>query len=100
MEDRGAGPGLLGRDEELRALSRLVTEARAGRGGALVVTGEAGTGTTTLLEHALPPLEGVRLLRVPGAPAERGACRSPRCTGCARRCARRWTGCPSRCARR
>src|SRR4051812_34310900 len=43
---------LRGRGRELAALERLVSEARAGRSGALVVSGEAGIGKTALLDHA------------------------------------------------
>ncbi|SER60532.1 AAA ATPase domain-containing protein [Lentzea xinjiangensis] len=52
-------------------LTRLVAQARAGRGGALVVAGEAGTGVTALLENALPTATDVRVLRVVGAASER-----------------------------
>ena len=37
-------PGLLGRRREREALDRLLVEARAGRGGTLVVRGEQGVG--------------------------------------------------------
>ncbi|MBD5787396.1 AAA family ATPase [Cellulosimicrobium terreum] len=43
---------LRGRDSERQAIERLLTEARAGRSGALVLCGEAGIGKTSLLEHA------------------------------------------------
>jgi DNA-binding CsgD family transcriptional regulator len=43
---------LLGRRAEREAVEQLLTLARAGRSGALVVRGEAGIGKTALLEHA------------------------------------------------
>ncbi len=44
--------GLVGRRTEREAVERLLTDARAGRSGALVVFGEAGIGKTALVEHA------------------------------------------------
>ncbi|WP_220784003.1 LuxR family transcriptional regulator [Streptomyces sp. 1114.5] len=52
------------------ALAELVAAARAGRGGAAVVRGEAGIGKTTLLRHVTEGVEGVRLLWVNGAEFE------------------------------
>ena len=43
---------LLGRRAECEAVYELLSGARAGRSGALVVRGEAGIGKTALLEHA------------------------------------------------
>lgn len=43
---------LLGRRAEREAIDDLLAGARAGRGGVLVVHGEAGIGKTALLEHA------------------------------------------------
>ncbi|WP_039737589.1 AAA family ATPase, partial [Saccharomonospora halophila] len=43
---------LFGRAEELSTLHGLVADARAGRGNALVLKGEAGIGKTTLLDDA------------------------------------------------
>ena len=51
-----AGPGLqqasqlLGRDRECAAIGRLLDDARAGGGGALVVRGEAGLGKSAMLD--------------------------------------------------
>jgi hypothetical protein len=53
-----AGPGLqqasrlFGRDAECAAIDRLLADARAGAGGALVIQGEAGTGKSALLDYA------------------------------------------------
>ena len=43
---------LLERDQELDAVSELLAAARDGRGGALLIEGEAGIGKTALLESA------------------------------------------------
>ncbi|WP_425564173.1 AAA family ATPase, partial [Pseudonocardia zijingensis] len=43
-------PVVVGRAGELALVRRLVAAAAAGRGGALVVHGEAGIGKTALLE--------------------------------------------------
>ncbi|GAA1760395.1 ATP-binding protein [Agromyces humatus] len=43
---------MLGRRAERDAVEMLLSRARAGRSGALVVRGEAGIGKTALLEHA------------------------------------------------
>jgi DNA-binding CsgD family transcriptional regulator len=42
---------LWGRRRELDALDELVSRARSGRSGALVVSGEAGVGKTALVDH-------------------------------------------------
>ncbi|MFG3224722.1 AAA family ATPase [Kitasatospora sp. NPDC048194] len=55
---------------ERAALVDLLAGARAGRGGAAVVRGEAGIGKTTLLRHVTGELSGVRLLWVNGAEFE------------------------------
>ncbi|MFG2072306.1 AAA family ATPase [Nonomuraea maritima] len=64
-------PALRGRGEEERALRRLLDDARAGSGGALVLVGAPGMGKTALLDlaaaHACP---GFRVLRVSGVAAE------------------------------
>jgi tetratricopeptide (TPR) repeat protein len=44
--------GTLERDTVRAAVTRLISEARAGRGGALFVVGEAGLGKTTILGQA------------------------------------------------
>ncbi|MEU2421352.1 AAA family ATPase [Streptomyces sp. NPDC007851] len=52
------------------AIADLIAAARSGRGGAVVVRGEAGIGKTTLLRHALAGQDGVRVLWVNGAEFE------------------------------
>ena len=44
---------LIGRDAEIAALVRLVTEVAAGRGGAVLIEGEPGIGRSTLVRAAL-----------------------------------------------
>ncbi len=51
MHEPGSGTQLRGRDSELARLTALVTRARAGQSGALVVSGPAGVGKTALLDR-------------------------------------------------
>ena len=46
-------PSLLGRDHEVARLSEMVSRARAGDSGALVISGEAGIGKTALLDRVV-----------------------------------------------
>ncbi|MGW3078093.1 MULTISPECIES: AAA family ATPase [unclassified Kitasatospora] len=55
---------------ERAALVDLLAGVRAGRGGAVVVRGEAGIGKTALLRHATDGLTDVRLMWVNGAEFE------------------------------
>ena len=43
-----AGGVLVGRDAELAVLDALITQAKAGAGGVVLLTGEPGVGTTRL----------------------------------------------------
>ncbi|MCD5317033.1 ATP-binding protein [Kineosporia babensis] len=63
---------MVGRDAELAVLSALVEGAAVGRGGALVLRGEAGVGKSALLEWAGEEAEraGLRLLSTAGVQAE------------------------------
>jgi DNA-binding CsgD family transcriptional regulator len=64
---------LHGREAERRALSGLVADAHRGRGGALVVRGEAGIGKTALLRRAAADADAgsrVRVLGCSGVEAE------------------------------
>lgn len=54
---------LHGRDEELAAIGLLLSAARSGRSGALAIYGDAGSGKTALLEHAVEQASGMRVLR-------------------------------------
>ena len=62
---------LMGREDEQRTLDALVSGARVGRSGVLVVSGDAGIGKSALLEHAVERATGFHVLRCTGAPAER-----------------------------
>ena len=63
-------PKLLGRQREREALDRLLEAARGGRGGVLVVHGEAGVGKTALLEGAVQAAHEFRALRTVGVEGE------------------------------
>ena len=51
-------------------LERLIGRARFGRGGSLVVRGEAGSGKTTLLAQSLDVATGCRVVQVAGVATE------------------------------
>ena len=61
----------LGRDEERERLARLVDEARQGHSQVLVIDGEAGIGTTTLLDRVASEASDCTALRVTGCETER-----------------------------
>ena len=63
-------PKLLGRQREREALDRLLEAARGGRGGVLVVHGEAGVGKTALLKGAVQAAHEFRALRTVGVEGE------------------------------
>jgi predicted ATPase len=52
----------IGRDVETATIDRLIDEARSRRSGVLVVRGQAGIGTSVLLEHAVARAERMRIL--------------------------------------
>jgi DNA-binding CsgD family transcriptional regulator len=60
---------LYGRDEQLAAIDRLLTEMRSGRARSLVLRGEAGIGKTALLDAA-QARAGAWVLRVTGVESE------------------------------
>lgn len=64
------GAMLHGRSGEIAALDALVSSARDGGGGALVLFGEAGAGKSALLDHAAAA--PVRVLRAAGVEPESG----------------------------
>src|SRR6201991_945728 len=64
----GSVDGLVGRFEERQLLSRWLSAAVKGRGGALALVGEPGIGKTALLEYARGRAE--RVLSATGAEAE------------------------------
>jgi len=61
---------LYGREVELNRIAELVEAARGGRGGTLLVRGEAGVGKTALLDVASWRTTGMRKLRTVGLEAE------------------------------
>jgi DNA-binding CsgD family transcriptional regulator len=65
-----AGEHLLGRQREREALDRLLRATRGGRGGALVVHGEAGVGKTALLDDAVEAASEFRVARTGGVEGE------------------------------
>jgi DNA-binding CsgD family transcriptional regulator len=62
--------GVIGRDEELGRIERLLDSARRGRAGGLVVTGEAGIGKTSLLDAAESMASDFQRLRARGVESE------------------------------
>jgi DNA-binding CsgD family transcriptional regulator len=61
---------LVGRESEIAALARLVADTRTGRGGALVLRGEAGIGKSALLDVVAARAAGMRVARAVGVEAE------------------------------
>ncbi|WP_344649932.1 ATP-binding protein [Cryptosporangium japonicum] len=61
---------LLGREAETRRVADLVAAARAGRGGAVVLSGEAGIGKSALLDAATGGASGATVVRASGTEFE------------------------------
>ena len=61
---------VVGRETELRRVTELLAGARLRRGGALLVTGEAGVGKSTLLDEVAAMSGGALVVRAVGTPAE------------------------------
>ncbi|GAA4640617.1 hypothetical protein GCM10023196_106870 [Actinoallomurus vinaceus] len=61
---------LVGRQAETRRLDELLGAARAGRGDALVLRGEAGIGKSALLAHARRAATGFRVIDASGSEFE------------------------------
>ncbi len=61
---------MLGRERECDVLHRLLGGARAGRGGVLVIHGEAGVGKSALLDYAVVAAPEFRIARTVGVEAE------------------------------
>ncbi|MFD4637694.1 AAA family ATPase [Lentzea sp. NPDC058436] len=68
--DALTAPPLLGRDDEISCLSGMLAAAREGRGGALVLRGEAGMGKSALLDHVRESASGFRVLEASGSEFE------------------------------
>src|ERR1700727_2569750 len=65
-----SGRRRLGRERERGVFDRLLDGARSGRGGVLVVHGEAGVGKTALLQYAAEAGRGFRIAQMSGVEAE------------------------------
>jgi DNA-binding CsgD family transcriptional regulator len=65
-----SGGALLGREDEQRRVTTVLSDARNGRGGALLLRGDPGIGKTTLLESTTTSPTGMRVLRINGYEAE------------------------------
>jgi DNA-binding CsgD family transcriptional regulator len=61
---------LVGRELECARIDALLSDARAGQSGAIVVRGEPGIGKTALLEYAATQGNGLRVLRTEGVESE------------------------------
>ena len=61
---------LRGRDADCKVLDRLLSDARDGRSGVLVLRGEAGVGKTALLRYVSEQAEGTRVVRAAGVESE------------------------------
>src|SRR5262252_8105132 len=69
MAVRHRSPLLIGRDDELRLIGRVLEAARGGRGGAVFLVGESGVGKSRLAAAAaeLAYREGMALMRGRGS---------------------------------
>ncbi|MFD7812721.1 AAA family ATPase [Streptomyces sp. NPDC059785] len=72
MTDARTDGQLVGRQSEIGHLAELTAAACAGRGGALVLRGDAGMGKSSLLDHAGRTAPGLRVVRVSGAQCKLG----------------------------
>lgn len=61
---------LLGREHETAQIDRLLDEARKGKSGVLVLSGEPGIGKTALLDYAAGRAEGMIVLAARGIESE------------------------------
>jgi AAA ATPase domain len=68
--DATVGQPLLGRDDECRRIARLLRDARAGRSGVLVLSGEPGIGKTALCGWAVAQARGLRVMSARGVESE------------------------------
>jgi DNA-binding CsgD family transcriptional regulator len=65
-------PALLGRETECGEIDLLLTDARAGSSGALVLWGEPGIGKSALLDYAVEAASDLRVLRSRGSDSALG----------------------------
>ena len=66
----GTSLAFLDRQRERETLDGLLREVRAGRGGVMVVRGEAGIGKSALLDYVARVAADLRLIRVAGVESE------------------------------
>src|SRR3984957_1906125 len=66
-----ASMALLGRGSECQVLDRVLSAARAGHGGTIVICGDPGIGKSTLLDYAAVSAAGFQVLRAVGNEAEK-----------------------------
>jgi AAA ATPase domain len=62
--------GCCWRAEELALIDQLLSHARRGTSGAIVIKGEAGIGKSALLDHAAYLVSDMRVLRISGVESE------------------------------
>jgi hypothetical protein len=61
---------LLGCTEESAVIDQLLSNARSGLSGAIVIEGEAGIGKSALMGSAAQVASGMRVLRISGVESE------------------------------
>jgi DNA-binding CsgD family transcriptional regulator len=61
---------LVGRQEQVHRLDEVISSAKKGQGGVLVLRGEPGIGKSTLLGHAEAVAQGFRVIRASGSEFE------------------------------
>src|SRR3954452_3952395 len=64
-------PALVGRDAERQALTAMLTEARGGQSGVLVLRGPAGVGKSALLDFAVESASDFHVIRAVGVESDR-----------------------------
>jgi DNA-binding CsgD family transcriptional regulator len=70
MEVTSPAAGLIGRDNDVQLIDRLLEGARRGQSGSLVIRGEPGIGKTALLERAREQADDMVVLRAAGVDPE------------------------------
>ncbi|MGH9214580.1 MAG: ATP-binding protein [Acidimicrobiales bacterium] len=61
---------MIGRSDERALIEHLLADARSGRSGTLVLSGEPGVGKSVLMGHAVESAVGMRVLRATGVETE------------------------------
>lgn len=78
VAERGIGSALVGRESELGELTQVLDDLLAGRGGVVVVSGEAGVGKSRLMAELRRTRQGQRVLWREGRAVSRGEAASYR----------------------